>query len=75
MFAGIVFLKMVSKLYLAIAESLNECSLLTCEKKKRKHPDLSDGSEDDLTNLDLDSYLSEDDPDYEVQITDKSNDM
>ena len=48
---------------------------MTCEKKKRKHPDLSDGSEDDLTNLDLDSYLSEDDPDYEVQVTDKDNDM
>ncbi|XP_061162746.1 proteoglycan 4-like [Saccostrea echinata] len=46
-------------------KSLNECSLLTCEQKKRKHPDFSDDSEDDLTNLDLDNYLSEDDPDYE----------
>lgn len=53
--------------FLSVTESLNECSLLTCEQKKRKHPDHSDGSEDDLTNLDLDSYLSEEDPDYEVR--------
>lgn len=53
--------------FLFITESLNECSLLTCEQKKRKHSDQSDGSEDDLTNLDLDSYLSEEDPDYEVR--------
>jgi hypothetical protein len=49
---------------------LNERPLLTSEeKKKRKHPDISEDSENDLINMDLDNYLSEEDSDFEVSKT------
>ena len=50
-------------------EEVNQCPL-SKEKRKRKRPGVSSGeseSDEDLVNMDLENYLSEEDPDYEVR--------
>lgn len=61
-----------------LLESLNTSPVVSADdtEKKRKHDDILSDSEassddEDLVNMDLKNYVSDEDPDYEVTIVTK----